>query len=69
MRELLLVGAGDLMTAKAPAVVSVSHLVGGWLDWTTEQYTTWSVISARNHGAEAQRLKTFSDWTNRMWPN
>jgi hypothetical protein len=45
------------------------HLVGGWVDWTTEQYTSWSVISARNHGAEAQRLKTFSDWTNRMWPN
>jgi len=45
------------------------HLVGGWVDWTTEQYTTWSVISARNHGAEAQRLKVISDWTNRMWPN
>jgi hypothetical protein len=45
------------------------HLVGGWVDWTTEQYTSWSVISARNHGAEAQRLKTFSDWTTRMWPN
>jgi len=45
------------------------HLVGSWTDWTTEQFTTWSVISARNHGAEAQRLKTFSDWTNRMWPN
>jgi hypothetical protein len=45
------------------------HLVGGWVDWTTEQYTSWSVISARNHGAEAQRLKTFSDWTTKMWPN
>ncbi|HEY1398622.1 hypothetical protein, partial [Roseateles sp.] len=43
------------------------HLVGGWVDWTSEQYITWSVISARNHGAEAQRLKTFSDWSGRMW--
>jgi hypothetical protein len=43
------------------------HLVGGWVDWTGEQYITWSVMSARNHGAEAQRLKTFSDWAGRMW--
>jgi hypothetical protein len=45
------------------------HLTGGWVDWTTEQYTTWSVISARNHGADAQRVKVLSDWDNRMWPN
>jgi hypothetical protein len=37
------------------------------VDWTGEQYITWSVMSARNHGAEAQRLKTFSDWAGRMW--
>ncbi|ARN19008.1 hypothetical protein A4W93_03225 [Piscinibacter gummiphilus] len=43
------------------------HLVGGWVDWTGEQYITWSVLSARNHGAETQRLKTFSDWADRMW--
>lgn len=45
------------------------HLVGGWVDWTTQQYTLWSVMSARNHGAEPARLKVFSDWVDRMWPN
>jgi len=43
------------------------HLVGGWVDWTGEQYIDWSVMSARNHGAEAQRLKVLSDWAGRMW--
>ncbi len=45
------------------------HLVGGWNQWTTEQFTTWGIISAKNHGADPVRLKTLSDWDNLMWPN
>ncbi len=45
------------------------HLVGSWNEWTTEQFTTWGIVSAGNHGAEPARLKVLSDWDNLMWPN
>jgi len=48
--------------------VGQPHLVGGWVDWTTEQYINWSIISAGNHGADPVRLKTSADWYQRMWP-
>ncbi|HMJ13560.1 MAG TPA: hypothetical protein VK524_19205, partial [Polyangiaceae bacterium] len=44
------------------------HLIGGWAEWTTEQYSAWGVMQAATAGAEPARVKTWSDWVKRVWP-
>jgi cytochrome c553 len=36
--------------------------------YTTEQYSVWGVIAATKLGADAGRVKNWSDWNDRMWP-
>ncbi len=36
--------------------------------WTTQQYSMWGVKMATQAGADAARVKVWSDWNARMWP-
>ncbi|WP_394846550.1 hypothetical protein LZC95_03690 [Pendulispora brunnea] len=44
------------------------YLAGGWVDWTIEQYIAWGILAAKQIGADPQRIATWSDWHDRMWP-
>jgi hypothetical protein len=44
------------------------HLPGGSFEWTTDQNITWGILQSTTAGADAARIKTWSDWANRMWP-
>ena len=36
--------------------------------YTTAQYSLWGVLAATQVGADAQLVKRWSDWNDRMWP-
>jgi hypothetical protein len=37
--------------------------------FTTEQYSVWGALAARQLGADAALVQRWSDWNDRMWPN
>ena len=36
--------------------------------FTTQQYSAWGLLEAKQLGADASLVKTWSDWVDKMWP-